>query len=126
MNVRDVRITETLAVPHDALMLAAPAVKLIIAGTRPDRLQREERDRHAHRVRQHHADRSAWGSERGELGAKHLRRQDQLAVAEFDPQRIGDRRPTDVPDFVRVGQGLEQRANSCMMRRVARPAAKAA
>ena len=34
-NVREVRITETLAAWHDALMLGAPAVKLIIAGTRP-------------------------------------------------------------------------------------------
>ena len=34
-NAREVRITDTLAARQAALMLAAPLVKLIMAGTRP-------------------------------------------------------------------------------------------
>ena len=75
-----------------------------------DRLQGEERDGDAGRVRQHHADRRAGWRERLELAAQHLGAEDQLGVAELGAERIGDRRLAGVARALGIGQRGKQRA----------------
>ncbi len=120
--MREVRITETPAARHDAWMLGAPAVKLIIAGTRPIACSAKNVTATPTEFGSITPTAPPGGSERRELGAQHLRRQDQLAVAELDAERIGDRRPAGVAGLVRVGQGLKQRAvDAAPSRRPPRP-----
>ena len=90
-NVREVRITETLAARHEALMLGAPAVKLIIAGTRPIACSAKNVTATPTEFGSITPTAPPGAAKGRELGSQHLRRQDQLAVAEFDPR--ADRRP---------------------------------
>ena len=55
-KARDVRMVSICAALQAARMFAAPAVKLIIAGTRPADISAEDGDDRAVGVRQHDAD----------------------------------------------------------------------
>ena len=74
-----------------ARMLAAPAVKLIIAGTRPADISAEQRHRRAVGVRQHHADRLALGARAASASAEHARADQQPLVGERAGDRVLDR-----------------------------------
>ena len=81
MKAREVTMVSTSAALQAARMLVAPAVKLIIAGTRPADMRPSTGDRGAVGVRQHDADGAADGCQRHELAAEDGDAGEQLLVA---------------------------------------------
>ena len=103
-------MVSTFAARQAASMLAAPAVKLIIAGTRPADISASRVDRRAVGVRQHHADRLALGRERHQLLAEDARAEQQLAVGERAGDRVLDRDAAHAVDLGRLDHRLEHGA----------------
>ena len=100
----------TSAALQAARMLAAPAVKLIIAGTRPARHHAEDRHHRAVRVRQHHAERLAFAGERHQLLAEHGGAEQQALVAERAGHRILDRDALPAVHFAGLDRRVEHGA----------------
>ena len=110
MKAREVRMVSTCAALQAASTLATPAVKLIIAGTRPADISAITRDRGAVGVRQHDADRLALRRERHQLLAEDARAQQQLAIGQRARDRVLDRDAAHAVDLRRLDQRLRHRA----------------
>ena len=93
-----------------ARMFAAPAVKLIIAGTRPADIAARIVDGGAVRVRQHDAERLALFGERDELAAEHVRADEQPLVGQRSGDRVLDGDPAPAMGRCRLDHGLEHGA----------------
>ena len=91
-------------------MLAAPLVKLIMAGTRPIVCRAKNVTATPAEFGSMTPTAPPCGRERLELGAQHLGAQDQLAVAELGAQRIAEGRLARVARLPRIDQRRKQGA----------------
>ena len=109
-KAREVRMVSTSAARQAPRILAAPAVKLIIAGTRPADITASMVTTRAVRGRQHDAERAAFGRERHQLAAEDRGADQQPLIGQLAADRILDREPVRAVELRRLDQRLDQGA----------------